>query len=105
MYVWRKDLPAKAARIFALPRLVLEKKYWMDDLWIGGFAGTACASVAFREPVDEKLVDGVGQRQRAPRRPVRRPAAAHAIGYLYDYAFAMILGLIALLAAILMSWH
>ena len=106
MYVWRKDLPAKAARIFALPRLVLEKKYWMDDLWIGGFAGTGVRLGRISRGVDEKLVDGVVVNGSARLVDLfagllRRTQS----GYLYDYAFAMILGLIALLAAILMSWH
>ena len=106
MYVWRKDLPAKAARIFALPRLVLEKKYWMDDLWIGGFAGTSVRLGRISRGVDEKLVDGVVVNGSARLVDLfagllRRTQS----GYLYDYAFAMILGLIALLAAILMSWH
>ena len=106
MYVWRKDLPAKAARIFALPRLVLEKKYWMDDLWIGGFAGLGLRLGRVSRGVDEKLVDGVVVNGSARLVDLfagllRRTQS----GYLYDYAFAMILGLIALLAAILMSWH
>ena len=106
MYVWRKDLPAKAARIFALPRLVLEKKYWMDDLWIGGFAGLGLRLGRVSRGVDEKLVDGVVVNGSARLVDLfagllRRTQS----GYLYDYAFAMILGLIALLAAILTSWH
>ena len=59
MYVWRKDLPAKAARIFALPRLVLEKKYWMDDLWIGGFAAGGVGLGKLSRLFDSKVIDGV----------------------------------------------
>ena len=106
MYVWKPSLPAKAARIFALPRYVLEKKYWMDDLWIGGFAGLGLRLGRISRNVDEKLVDGVAVNGSARLVDLfagllRRTQS----GYLYDYAFAMILGLIALLAAVLKFWH
>jgi NADH-quinone oxidoreductase subunit L len=106
MYVWKPDLPAKAARVLALPRRILENKYGMDDLWIRGFAGGGLRLGRVSRGVDEKLVDGLVVNGSARLVDLfagllRRTQS----GYLYDYAFAMILGLIALLAAILMFWH
>lgn len=94
--------PGTSTRIrLALAPLVrvLEAKYWMDDLWIGGFAGNGVrlGRVAWRVG-DRGLIDGavvngsawVIDRVSAVVRHVQS-------GYLYHYAFAMILGLIALL--------
>jgi len=106
MYVWKPDLPAKAARIFALPKLILEKKYWADDLWIVGFAGTGLRLGRISRGIDEKLVDGVAVNGSARLVDLfagllRRTQS----GYLYHYAFAMILGLIALLGAVIRFWQ
>ena len=106
MYVWKPDLPAKAARIFAWPRLILEKKYWADDLWIGGFAGTGVRLGRISRGVDEKVVDGAMVNGSARLVDLfagllRKTQS----GYLYHYAFAMILGLIALLAVGIRFWQ
>src|SRR3546814_1958594 len=39
MYLLKPDLPAKVARVLALPIRLLDNKYGMDDLWIKGLAG------------------------------------------------------------------
>jgi NADH-quinone oxidoreductase subunit L len=79
---------------------VLEKKYWADDLWINGFArggvgfGKLASRIGDRGIIDGIFVDGsawVVDRVASVARRVQS-------GYLYHYAFAMILGLIALLA-------
>ena len=106
MYVWKPGLPAKAARIFALPKLVLERKYWADDLWIKGFAGGGVALGRLSSLFDARAIDGVVVNGSARvvdlfAGLLRRTQS----GYLYHYAFAMILGLIALLAAVLKFWH
>jgi len=106
MYVWKPGLPAKAAKLFALPRHVLEKKYWADDLWIKGFAGGGVLLGRFSRGADEKLVDGVIVNGSA--RMVELFAGLlrkTQTGYLYHYAFAMILGLIALLAVSIRFWQ
>ncbi|MCZ8317667.1 MAG: NADH-quinone oxidoreductase subunit L [Silanimonas sp.] len=78
---------------------MLEAKYWMDDLWIDGFAGSGVRvgrvawKVGDRGLIDGAIVNGsawVIDRVSAVVRHVQS-------GYLYHYAFAMILGLIALL--------
>jgi NADH-quinone oxidoreductase subunit L len=79
---------------------VLEQKYWADDLWIKGFAGGGlgfgklAARVGDRAIIDGVFVDGSAWVVDRVASLARRLQS----GYLYHYAFAMILGLIALLA-------
>ena len=94
--------PGLSGRVrVALSPLVrmLERKYWMDDLWIDGFAGggVRLGRIAWRAGdrglIDGALVNGsvwVIDRVAALSRHLQS-------GYLYHYAFAMILGLIALM--------
>ncbi len=105
MYWWRPELAAKARSVFALPVRVLEKKYWADDLWIGGLAGGSLQLGKASSAVDSKLIDGVAVNGTAGlvglvARVVRRLQS----GRLYDYAFAMIVGLIVLLAVLIHYW-
>ena len=79
---------------------VLERKYWADDLWIKGFAGGGLGfgKLAARFG-DGAIIDGIfvdGSAWVVDR--VASLARRLQSGYLYHYAFAMILGLIALLA-------
>jgi NADH-quinone oxidoreductase subunit L len=79
---------------------VLEKKYWADDLWIKGFAGGGLGFGKLAARIgDGAIIDGVfvdGSAWVVDR--VASLARRLQSGYLYHYAFAMILGLIALLA-------
>ena len=106
MYWWKPALADRAARVFALPKKVLEKKYWMDDLWIGGFAGQGIGLGRLSRLNDEKVIDGVFVNGSARLVDLfsgllRRTQS----GYLYHYAFAMILGLIGLLGALVWFWR
>ena len=105
MYLWKPELPAKARKLFAWPVRVLENKYGFDDLWIGGFArgGRWLGNVS--RSFDSNVIDGVAVNGSA--RGV--DLVAHLVrqvqsGYLYHYAFAMILGLIVLLAVLIRYW-
>jgi len=105
MYWWRPELAARARRAFALPVRVLEKKYWADDFWIGGLAGGSLELGKASNAVDGKLIDGVFVNGTAGfiglvSGVVRRLQS----GRLYDYAFAMIVGLIVLLAVLIHYW-
>ena len=106
MYWWKPDtLPARAGRLFAWPIRVLERKYWADDLWVGGFAGGGVMLGEASRLVDTRLVDGVFVNGSARlvglvSGLVRRLQS----GRLYDYAFAMIVGLIVLLAVLIHYW-
>jgi len=108
MYWWKPELPAKLAAFgpLAVARRILENKYWMDDLWIKGFAGGGVKLGRLSSLFDGKVIDGVVVNGSARAVDLfagllRRTQS----GYLYHYAFAMILGLIALLGAVLKFWH
>ena len=99
LYLLRPGSSARLRRRLALPVRVLEAKYWMDELWIDGFAagGLRLGRGAWRYG-DRGLIDGAAVNGSAWL--IDRVAAVvrHVqSGYLYHYAFAMILGLIALL--------
>ncbi len=105
MYVWRPGLAPKVAHALRVPIRVLENKYGMDDLWIKGFAGGSVLLGRGSRDVDSKLIDGVLVNGAArvvdlAAGLVRRMQT----GYLYHYAFAMILGLIVLLAVLIRYW-
>ncbi len=108
MYLIKPELPAKFAAFppFAFARRILENKYGMDDLWIGGFAGGGVLAGKVARKHDEKVIDGLFVNGSAKivdlfSGLLRRTQSGH----LYDYAFAMILGLIALLAALIVFWR
>jgi NADH-quinone oxidoreductase subunit L len=105
LYVFRPELPAKIAHALRWPIRVLERKYYMDDLWIDGFAGGGVALGQASRAVDTHVIDGVAVNGSARlvdlvSGVVRRAQS----GYLYHYAFAMIVGLIVLLAVIQKYW-
>ncbi len=102
MYWWKPELPAKAREVFAWPIRVLENKYGFDDLWIGGFAEGGLGLGKASRAIDTHVIDGAAVNGSA--RGV--DLVAHLVrqlqsGYLYHYAFAMILGLIVLLAVLI----
>jgi NADH-quinone oxidoreductase subunit L len=106
MYLLRPELPAKVARVLALPIRVLNNKYGMDDLWIKGLAGGSMLLGRLSRRNDEKVVDGFFVNGSARlvdlfSGVLRRTQS----GFLYHYAFAMILGLIALLAVLIRYWR
>ena len=85
---------------------ILDKKYWMDTLWIGGFAGGGVALGDLSRAIDSKVIDGLAVNGSArlvdmAANLLRRTQS----GFLYHYAFAMILGLIALLAVLIQFWQ
>ena len=96
------DARAPAAKVFALPIRVLENKYGFDDLWIKGFAGGGIKLGKFSwKRGDAGLIDGLlvnGSAVLVDR--VAGVLRQIQTGRLYNYAFAMILGLIVLLAVL-----
>jgi len=87
----------------ALPVRILEEKYGFDKLWIDGFAaGGVKLGKFFWKAGDAAVIDGIvvdGTSHFIGRSAmVLRKLQT---GYLYHYAFAMILGLIALLGVVL----
>jgi NADH-quinone oxidoreductase subunit L len=102
VYLFRPSLAAKARKAFALPIRILENKYGFDDLWIKGFAagGVKLGRWSWKKGdaglIDGILVDGTALVVDRVAGVVRRIQN----GRLYNYAFAMILGLIVLLAVL-----
>jgi NADH-quinone oxidoreductase subunit L len=100
IYLFNIEVAKKCQKIFALPIRILENKYGFDDLWIKGFAGGGIALGKLASKwIDTKIIDGLfvdGTAILIDRTAglVRQIQS----GRLYIYAFAMILGLIALLA-------
>ncbi|MDO4708564.1 MAG: NADH-quinone oxidoreductase subunit L [Pseudomonadota bacterium] len=99
MYLIKPELADKAARVFKLPIRILEEKYGFDKLWINGFAGgSLLLGKLFRwfdaTVIDRGAVEGSARGVGGIAALVRRAQT----GRLYSYAFAMILGLIVLLA-------
>jgi NADH-quinone oxidoreductase subunit L len=85
---------------------ILDKKYWADHLWIGGLAGGGIKLGKASRAIDTHLIDGVAVNGSArvvdlAANLLRRTQS----GFLYHYAFAMILGLIALLAVLIRFWQ
>ena len=102
IYLFNTKVAERASRLFALPIRVLENKYGFDDLWIKGFAGggIALGKRAWKY-IDAGLIDGVLVNGTANLvGHVSRAIRGMQTGRLTTYAFAMILGLIVLLAAV-----
>ncbi|KAF1701349.1 NADH-quinone oxidoreductase subunit L [Pseudoxanthomonas kaohsiungensis] len=105
-YLWKPDLAGRARRTFAPLVRILEEKYGFDHLWIKGFAGGGVALGRMSRWIDSTLIDGVLVNGSArvvdlAATLLRRTQS----GYLYHYAFAMIIGLIALLAVLMRVWR
>ena len=102
-YLWLPQIPAFFARVLAPIKNVLDNKYYMDDFNQAVFAkGARVLGTGLWKRADQGLIDGwvVNGSNRVVAwfsANVRQVQS----GYLYHYAFAMILGLIALIGWIL----
>ncbi len=106
LYLVKPEWAAAARRTFALPVRILENKYGFDKLWIDGFAGGGIRLGRASRAVDSTLIDGVAVNGSAGVVDlVARLARRLQSGYLYHYAFAMIVGLIVLLAVLMRGWQ
>jgi NADH-quinone oxidoreductase subunit L len=99
LYLKRPDIPAAIQGKVSGLHSILERKYYMDDLYIKGFAagGRAIGNFLWRKG-DELIIDGAIVNGTA--NGIARLAAVMRqiqTGYLYTYAFAMIAGLTMLL--------
>jgi NADH-quinone oxidoreductase subunit L len=99
-YLKRPDLPEKISKKLSGLYTMLDRKYYMDDLYIKGFAAGGRAAGKFLwQTGDELIIDGIIVNGTA--NSVGRLAGVLRqlqTGYLYHYAFAMIIGLTVLLA-------
>jgi NADH-quinone oxidoreductase subunit L len=98
-YLKRPDLPDVISKKLSGLYTLLDHKYYFDDLYINGFAAGGRAVGKFLwQKGDELLIDGIMVNGTA--NSVGRLAGIMRqlqTGYLYDYAFAMIIGLTLLL--------
>jgi NADH-quinone oxidoreductase subunit L len=100
-YMKRPDIPAAIKQKFSFIYKLMENKYYMDDLYIEGFAGAGLdLGKVFWKLGDTVLIDGLVVNGAAKlvgfvSRIVRRLQT----GYIYHYAFAMIFG-----AMLLLTW-
>ncbi|MBW8368745.1 MAG: NADH-quinone oxidoreductase subunit L [Arenimonas sp.] len=104
LYLFRPELATKmrASKVGAFFTRILENKYGFDDLWMKGFAGGGLklGKLSWKRG-DAGLIDGVlvnGSVVVIDR--VAGLLRQIQTGRLYNYAFAMILGLIVLLAVL-----
>jgi NADH-quinone oxidoreductase subunit L len=104
LYLYFPDVATKmrASKLGAFFTRILENKYGFDDLWIKGFAGGGIRLGKFSwKRGDAGLIDGLlvnGSAVLIDR--IAGVLRQVQTGRLYNYAFAMILGLIVLLAVL-----
>ena len=100
-YIWKPELAGKARNSLSPLVSVLENKYGFDKLWIDGFAGGSVKLGKAARVVDSNVVDGVvngaARVVELGANLLRRTQS----GFLYHYAFVMIIGLIALLGLLM----
>ena len=100
LYLKRPELPERIQQKVSGLYDLLDRKYYFDDLYIKGFAAGGRAFGRFLwQKGDELIIDGLLVNGTA--RSVGRLAGVMRhiqTGYLYTYAFAMIIGLTMLLA-------
>ena len=106
LYMRRPDLPGRIRETFAPIYTVLDRKYWADEAYQYLFAGGSRAlGRLFWKVGDVSLIDGLLVNGTA--RGVGRVATAMRSvqsGYLYHYAFAMIIGLLLLVGLFVLGW-
>lgn len=99
LYLKRPDIPETIKNKMSGVYNLLDRKYYFDDLWIKGFAaGGRSIGQFFWQKGDELIIDGILVNGTA--KTVGRLAGVMRqiqTGYLYTYAFAMIIGLTGLL--------
>jgi NADH-quinone oxidoreductase subunit L len=105
LYMVKPEWRVAINRNLAWPIRLLDRKYYMDDLWIGGFAGGSLKLGKASSAVDSGVIDGAVNGSVSLIGMVAAMARKVQTGYLYHYAFAMILGLVALLAMAKYYWQ
>jgi NADH-quinone oxidoreductase subunit L len=97
-YLKRPDIPAALQKRFAFIHSMLVNKYWFDELYSAIFAGGArlLGATLWRRG-DQNIIDGFivnGSAHLVER--ISRLVKAFQSGYIYHYAFAMLIGVFAL---------
>lgn len=106
-YIARPDLLPSVRDRFSMVYTVLVHKYGFDELYINGIAASSRTFARLLWKVgDDRLIDGLMVNGTA--RAVGYVAAAIRglqSGYLYHYAFTMIIGLLVLLTWFIGDWR
>ncbi|MBX6320693.1 MAG: NADH-quinone oxidoreductase subunit L [Rhodospirillaceae bacterium] len=102
MYGLRTDLPGRLARAFRGVYLFLLNKWYFDELYDALFVRPAnLVGYGLWQGGDRAVIDGVGpDGVAAASRDLARRASRLQTGYLYHYAFVMLIGLV-----VLVSWY
>lgn len=100
MYIAKPDIPGKIATKFQAVYQFLLNKWYFDELYDKIFVRPSFAlGRSFWKGGDGALIDGVGpDGVSAAVKILARRASALQTGYLYHYAFAMLIGLVVLIS-------
>jgi NADH-quinone oxidoreductase subunit L len=104
-YLIKPEIPAKIAELFAPVKKVLDNKYYLDDLNQAVFGrGAQIIGNGFWKIGDQTAIDGFIVNGSAKVVDWFSKLVRHfQSGYLYHYAFAMIIGVVGLIAWILFT--
>jgi NADH-quinone oxidoreductase subunit L len=96
-YLKRPDIPAAIAKRFSFIHSMLVNKYWFDELYSWLFAGGArLLGGGLWRGGDQAIIDGtINGTARLVERAARLLRGFQS-GYIYHYAFAMLIGVFAL---------
>jgi NADH-quinone oxidoreductase subunit L len=106
MYIWREGLGAKLAANRGPLYLFFYNKWFFDELYEATFVrGAKFLGDLFWKGGDQKVIDGLGPNGvAAASYVVGRAASRVQSGYVYHYAFVMLLGVAGLLSYALWAW-
>ncbi|MBV9862221.1 MAG: NADH-quinone oxidoreductase subunit L [Alphaproteobacteria bacterium] len=98
-YWWQPDLPSEIAARFRALYLFLYNKWYFDELYDWLFVrGAFALGQGLWKSGDETVIDGLGPDGiAAATRDLARQASRLQTGYVYHYAFAMLIGVVALI--------
>ncbi|HEX5380584.1 MAG TPA: NADH-quinone oxidoreductase subunit L, partial [Phenylobacterium sp.] len=107
MYIWREGLGAKLAANNGLLYTFFYNKWFFDELYQATFVRAAkFLGDLFWKGGDQKLIDGLGpDGVAAVSAAVGRRTGMLQTGYVYHYAFVMLLGVAGLLSFALWAWQ
>jgi NADH-quinone oxidoreductase subunit L len=104
-YIAQPDLPARVANAFRPVYLFFYNKWYFDELYDAIFVRPAFALArGFWKKGDVGIIDGLGPDGLAEAsRGVARGASRLQSGYIYHYAFVMLIGVVALVSLYLLT--
>jgi NADH-quinone oxidoreductase subunit L len=96
-YLRRPDIPAALRTRFAFVYSLLVNKYWFDELYSAVFAkGARLLGAGLWRGGDQAIIDGAVNGAAGLVARAARMLKAFQSGYIYHYAFAMLIGVFAL---------